>query len=251
MWEAQFGDFANAAQVYIDQFISSAETKWNLLAGLVLLLPRGLEGTGPEHASARLERYLANAATDNYQVVNPTEPTQIFHLLRRQVKRRIRNPLIVMATKSLQRQVKAVSSLKSLTEGSFRKIIPDTDCQADKVHRILFCTGKIYYDLLQERQQRNIETFAIVRLEQLYPLAEKDLASALAPYPKNIPLLWIQEEPLNMGAYSFIRLRFGDFLSQHWLFDKVGRPISDTPATGSASSHKLEQSLLFKAVFDN
>ena len=251
VWEAQFGDFANAAQVYIDQFISSAETKWNLLSGLVLLLPHGLEGTGPEHASARLERYLANAATDNYQVVNPTEPAQIFHLLRRQVKRRIRKPLIVMAPKSLLRHAKAVSSLKSLAEGSFRKIIPDPDCHADKVDRILLCTGKIYYDLLQERQQRNIETFAIVRLEQLYPLAEKDLASALAPYPINIPLLWVQEEPLNMGAYSFIRLRFGDFLCQYWLFDKVGRPISATPATGSASSHKLEQSLLFKAVFDD
>ncbi len=251
VWEAQFGDFANAAQVYIDQFISSAETKWNLLSGLVLLLPHGLEGTGPEHASARLERYLANAATDNYQVVNPTEPTQIFHLLRRQVKRRIRKPLIVMAPKSLLRHAKAVSPLKSFAEGSFRKIIPDHDVRAEEVERILLCTGKIYYDLLQERQQRNIETVAIVRLEQLYPLAEESLALALAPYPKNIALVWVQEEPLNMGAYSFIRLRFGDFLSQHWLFDKVGRPISATPATGSASSHKLEQSLLFKAVFDD
>ncbi len=251
VWEAQFGDFANAAQVYIDQFISSAETKWNLLSGLVLLLPHGLEGTGPEHASARLERFLANAATDNYQVVNPTEPAQIFHLLRRQVKRRIRKPLIVMAPKSLLRHAKAVSPLKSLAEDGFRKIIPDNDCRADKVDKILLCTGKIYYDLLKERQQRNIDTTAIVRLEQLYPLAEDALISALGPYPRNIPLLWVQEEPLNMGAYSFIRLRFGNFFSQNWLFDKVGRPISATPATGSASSHKLEQSLLFKAVFDD
>lgn len=249
VWEAQFGDFANAAQVYIDQFISSAETKWNLLSGLVLLLPHGLEGTGPEHASARLERYLANAATDNYQVVNPTEPAQLFHLLRRQVKRRIRKPLIVMAPKSLLRHPKAISSLQSLAEGSFQKILPDKDFPAEQIDKIILCTGKIYYELLQERQQRNIETTAIVRLEQLYPLTAEELASALAPYPRNISLLWVQEEPLNMGAYSFIRLRFGDFFCQHWVFDKVGRPTSATPATGSASSHKLEQSLLLKAVF--
>jgi 2-oxoglutarate dehydrogenase E1 component len=251
VWEAQFGDFANVAQVYIDQFISSAETKWNLLSGLVLLLPHGLEGTGPEHASARLERYLANAATDNYQVVNPTEPAQIFHLLRRQVMRPIRKPLIVMSPKSLLRHPKAVSPLKSLTEGTFRKIIPDDDVKAEDVKRILLCTGKIYYDLLKERQERNLDSVAIVRLEQLYPLAKETLAAALAAYPKNIPLLWVQEEPLNMGAYSFIRLRFGEFFSRHWTFDKVGRPISATPATGSAASHKLEQYLLFKAVFDD
>ena len=251
VWEAQFGDFANVAQVYIDQFISSAETKWNLLSGLVLLLPHGLEGTGPEHASARLERYLANAATDNYQVVNPTEPAQIFHLLRRQVKRRIRKPLIVMAPKSLLRHPQAISSLQSLAEGGFRKIIPDNAVPAEKIDRIILCTGKIYYELLHERQERKIETTAIVRLEQLYPLTEEELLSALAPYPKNIPLLWVQEEPLNMGAYPFIRLRFSEFICQHWDFDKVGRPTSATPATGSGSSHKLEQSLLLQAVFDN
>lgn len=251
VWEAQFGDFANAAQVYIDQFISSAETKWNLLSGLVLLLPHGLEGTGPEHASARLERYLANAATDNYQVVNPTEPAQIFHLLRRQVKRRIRKPLIVMAPKSLLRHPQAISSLQSLAEGSFKKILPDNDLQAEKIDRIILCTGKIYYELLHERKKRKIETTAIVRLEQLYPLSEDELASALAPYPQNIPLLWVQEEPLNMGAYPFIRLRFSEFICQHWGFDKVGRPTSATPATGSASSHKLEQSRLLQAVFND
>ncbi len=251
VWEAQFGDFANVAQVYIDQFISSAETKWNMLSGLVLLLPHGLEGTGPEHASARLERYLANAATDNYQVVNPTEPAQIFHLLRRQVLRPIRKPLIVMSPKSLLRHPQAVSPLQSLVEGSFRKIIPDDSVKAEAVERILLCTGKIYYDLLKERQDRNLNSIAIVRLEQLYPLAKETLGEALAPYPKNIPVIWVQEEPLNMGAYSFIRLRFSEFICQHWTFDKVGRPTSATPATGSASSHKLEQSLLFKAVFDD
>lgn len=250
VWEAQFGDFANAAQVYIDQFISSAETKWNLLSGLVLLLPHGLEGTGPEHASARLERYLANAATDNYQVVNPTEPAQIFHLLRRQVMRRIRKPLIVMSPKSLLRHPDAISPLESLAEGGFRKIIVDTECHPDKVERILLCTGKIYYDLLKERQERELDTVAIVRLEQLYPLAEETLAAALDIYPQKTRLLWVQEEPLNMGAYSFIRLRFGDMLSSRWSFDRVGRPKSATPATGSASSHKLEQSLILQEVFE-
>ncbi len=251
IWEAQFGDFANAAQVYIDQFIASAETKWNLLSGLVLLLPHGLEGTGPEHASARLERYLSLAATDNYQVVYPTEPAQIFHLLRRQVMRRIRKPLIVMSPKSLLRHPGAVSPLETLGSGTFRKIIGDDQVAAEKVRRILLCTGKIYYDLLQDRQERKLTDVAIVRLEQLYPLPEKTLFEALAPYPKGIPLIWVQEEPLNMGAYPFIRLRFGDLLKEHWSFDKVGRPESATPATGSAASHKLEQTLLLKQAFEN
>lgn len=251
VWEAQFGDFANVAQVYIDQFISSAETKWNLLSGLVLLLPHGLEGTGPEHASARLERYLANAATDNYQVVSPTEPAQIFHLFRRQALRRIRKPLIVMSPKSLLRHPKAVSALENFTEGTFQKIIADNAVNPQEVERIFLCTGKIYYELLQEREQRKMENVAIVRLEQLYPLSEEMLATALAIYPKNIPLIWVQEEPLNMGAYSFLRLRFGKFFSGHWLFGRVGRPTSATPATGSASSHKLEQSRLFNEVFAN
>ncbi len=252
VWEAQFGDFANVAQVYIDQFISSAETKWNLLSGLILLLPHGLEGTGPEHASARLERYLANTATDNYQVVNPTEPAQFFHLLRRQVMRRIRKPLIVMSPKNLLRHPEAVSPLESLTEGGFRKIIGDEEVNGNDVRKILLCTGKIYYDLVRERRERNLDdTVAIIRVEQLYPLASETLVSSLEPYPKNIPLLWVQEEPLNMGAYSYMRLRFGDVLAGSWSFGKVGRPRSATPATGSAASHKLEQSLLFTEVFES
>jgi 2-oxoglutarate dehydrogenase E1 component len=249
VWEAQFGDFANAAQVYIDQFIASAETKWNLLSGLVLLLPHGLEGTGPEHASARLERYLSLAATDSYQVVYPTEPAQIFHLLRRQVLRRIRKPLIVMSPKSLLRHPGAVSSLEALATGAFRKIIPDKDVTAKKVRQILLCTGKIYYDLLQGRQERKLTDVAIVRIEQLYPLSGELLLQALALYPKGIGLRWVQEEPLNMGAYPFVRLKFGDLLREHWSFDEVGRPESATPATGSAASHKLEQQLLINRAF--
>jgi 2-oxoglutarate dehydrogenase E1 component len=246
VWEAQFGDFANAAQVYIDQFIASAETKWNLLSGIVLLLPHGLEGTGPEHASARMERFLAMAATDNYQVVSPTEPAQFFHLLRRQVMRKIRKPLIVMAPKSLLRHPVAVSPLASLTTGTFRKIILDEEVVAQDVRRILLCTGKIYFDLLHARQEKDI---AIVRLEQLYPLPPETLITALSLYPKGIPLIWVQEEPLNMGAYPFLRQKFGDLLRKHWAVDKVGRPESATPATGSAASHKLEQTLLINQAF--
>ncbi len=249
IWEAQFGDFANAAQVYIDQFISSAEAKWNLLSGLVLLLPHGLEGTGPEHASARLERYLANAASDNYQVVCPTEPAQIFHLLRRQVLRRIRKPLIVMSPKSMLRHPDAVSPLASLAEGHFQKILGDQVVIPEKVERILLCSGKIYYELLRARRERELDRVAIVRVEQLYPLSEEALKAVLDLYPKKIPLLWVQEEPLNMGAYPYIRLRFGDFFNRHWVFDRVGRPISPSPATGSASSHKLEQSRLIAKIF--
>ena len=249
IWEAQFGDFANAAQVYIDQFIASAETKWNLLSGLVLLLPHGLEGTGPEHASARLERYLALAATDNYQVVYPTEPAQIFHLLRRQVIRRIRKPLIIMSPKSLLRHPNATSSLEALATGAFRKIIPDGSVAARKVKQILLCTGKVYYDLLHGRQERKLTDVAIVRIEQLYPLQGETLMQALSHYPKGIPLTWVQEEPLNMGAYPFIRLNFGDLLGEHWLFEKVGRTESATPATGSAASHKFEQQLLINKAF--
>lgn len=251
IWEAQFGDFANAAQVYIDQFIASAETKWNLLSGLVLLLPHGLEGTGPEHASARLERYLALAATDNYQVVSPTEPAQIFHLLRRQVLRLIRKPLIVMSPKSLLRHPAAVSPHSSLTTGGFRKIIGDDAVAAQDVRKILLCTGKVYYDLLSGRQARGLSDVAIVRIEQLYPLPGEALVAAFARYPRQIPLIWVQEEPLNMGAYPFIRLKYGELLREHWQFDKVGRPESATPATGSAASHKLEQTLLINQAFDN
>ncbi|KAB2887512.1 MAG: 2-oxoglutarate dehydrogenase E1 component [Desulfobulbaceae bacterium] len=249
IWEAQFGDFANVAQVYIDQFIASAETKWNLLSGLVLLLPHGLEGTGPEHASARLERYLALAATDNYQVVYPTEPAQIFHLLRRQVLRKIRKPLIVMAPKSLLRHPEAVSPFSALATGSFRRIIADETVAREDVQQVLLCTGKIYFDLLQGRKERELNNVAIVRIEQLYPLPEATLLATLRQYPENIPLIWVQEEPLNMGAYPFMCLRFGNVLGSLWHFDKVGRPESATPATGSAASHRLEQKRLIDQAF--
>jgi 2-oxoglutarate dehydrogenase E1 component len=189
------------------------------------------------------------AATDNYQVVSPTEPAQIFHLLRRQVLRRIRKPLIVMSPKSLLRHPEAVSPLAALTTGTFHKILTDPAVEPENVRHILLCTGKVYYDLVHGRKERDLTDVAIVRLEQLYPLPEVTLMTALSRYPRGIPLTWVQEEPLNMGAYTFLRLRFGDLLREHWQFDKVGRPESATPATGSAASHKLEQTLLIHQAF--
>ncbi len=249
IWEAQFGDFANVAQVYIDQFIASGEAKWGILSGVVLLLPHGLEGTGPEHASARLERYLSLAATDNYLVVYPTTPAQIFHLLRRQAKRTIRKPLVVMSPKSMLRHPAATSDIKALAAGGFRKIIPDESADPENVTHVMLCTGKIYYDLIAEREKRDARDVAVVRVEQLYPLLPEELTDALAVYPDGIPLTWVQEEPLNMGAGPFVRLKFESHLRARWAFDAVGRPEAATPATGSAASHKLEQQIIIETAF--
>jgi 2-oxoglutarate dehydrogenase E1 component len=249
IWEAQFGDFANVAQVYIDQFIASGEAKWGILSGIVLLLPHGLEGTGPEHASARLERYLALAALDNYLVVCPTTPAQLFHLLRRQAKRRIRKPLVVMSPKSMLRHPMAVSSIEELATGEFKKIIVDTTVDTSRVDHILLCTGKIYYDLVAKREEVKDDKTAVVRIEQLYPLLPETLISALSVYPKGVLLTWVQEEPLNMGSNSFVRLKFEPALREHWAFKTVGRPEAATPATGSAASHKLEQTMIIESAF--
>lgn len=250
IWEAQFGDFANVAQVYIDQFLASAEAKWNILSGLVLMLPHGLEGTGPEHASARLERYLSLAAMDNYLVVYPTTPAQIFHLLRRQAKRTIRKPLVVMSPKSMLRHPQATSAVSDLSNGGFQKFIHDAQAAPSDVTHVMLCAGKIYYDLLAEREARKDTRTAIVRIEQLYPLASDTLLKELSRYPEDIPLTWVQEEPLNMGGGPFFRLKFEIKLRDRWHFSTVGRPEAATPATGSAASHKLEQERLIAAAFD-
>ena len=244
IWEAQFGDFANAGQVIIDQFIASGEDKWRRLSGLVMLLPHGFEGSGPEHSSARLERYLQLCAEDNMQVVYPTTPAQMFHLLRRQVLRPWRKPLIVMTPKSLLRHPKAVSSLSELATGTFQRVIPDPD--ADGATRVILCSGKVYYDLLAERGDNR--GTAIVRLEQLYPLSERELSAALAPYAADAPVVWVQEEPENMGAWRNLRVQFGTQLLGH-PFSGVYRPASASPATGSGSAHKLEQKDLMRAAF--
>jgi 2-oxoglutarate dehydrogenase E1 component len=249
LWEAQFGDFVNVAQPIIDQFISSAEAKWGMLSGLVLLLPHGFEGMGPEHSSARLERFLQLAAEDNLQIANPTTPAQLFHLLRRQVWRHWRKPLVVMSPKSLLRHPACVSELDELTEGAFQPVLSDPN-QPDpaKVNRVLFCCGKVYYDLEAERHRLERDDVAILRLEQPYPLPASSLAGAMNRFSPEAALIWVQEEPANMGVWPYLRYRFGERLLGRQLLG-VCRPEAPSPATGSAASHKLELCLLLEQVF--
>jgi len=249
MWEAQFGDFVNAGQVIVDQFLTSAEEKWRRLSGLVLLLPHGFEGQGPEHSSARLERFLELAVNDNIQVVNPTTPAQLFHLLRRQVLRRWRKPLVVMTPKSLLRHPKVVSPLDELTGGGFARIVADPVVPPARAAAILLCSGKVYYDLAAKRDELPRPDVAIVRLEQLYPLRDEQLREALAPYPPSARVVWVQEEPANMGAWRYLLARFGDRLAGRPL-SAVCRPASASPATGWAALHRSEQQHLLKAAFD-
>jgi 2-oxoglutarate dehydrogenase E1 component len=251
LWEAQFGDFVNAAQVIVDQFIVSAEKKWGHLSGLVLLLPHGLEGMGPEHSSARPERFLRQAAEDNIQVANPTTPAQYFHLLRRQALRRWRKPLVVLTPKSLLRHPKSVSALDELAEGHFQRIIPDElpDSAAAKIQRVLLCSGKIYFELAEQREKSKRDDVAILRVEQFYPLSDELLQSALAKYADGTPVIWVQEEPENMGAWYYFRVRFGDRLFGRWPFAGISRPASASPASGSAKAHKREQAAVIAKAF--
>jgi 2-oxoglutarate dehydrogenase E1 component len=250
MWEAQFGDFVNVAQVVIDQFIVSAEEKWNRLSGLVMLLPHGFEGQGPEHSSARLERFLALTAKDNIQVVQPTTPAQLFHCLRRQVLRVWRKPLVVMTPKSLLRNPACVSSMDDLVQGTFQRVIPDASAVAGRdIRRILLCSGKVAYELEKRRQELGRHDVAIVRVEQLYPLPRRSLEAALAEYNAGTPAVWVQEEPENMGAWRFFRIHFGEKLLDRFPFPGVCRHSAASPATGSKKSHDLEQNELLTAAF--
>jgi len=249
LWEAQFGDFANAAQVIIDQFIASAEEKWSRLSGLVMLLPHGYEGQGPEHSSARLERYLQLCAEDNMQVVYPTTPAQIFHLLRRQVVRPYRKPLVVMAPKSLLRHPRATSTLAEVARGKFLRVIGDHEVEPKGVKRILLTSGKVYYDLLAEREKRGADDVAIVRLEQLYPLHLAPLAEALEPFPAGVPVYYVQEEAENNGAWHHLLVRFGHELLGR-PFSGVHRAAAASPSTGSGAAHKLEQADLMRRAFE-
>jgi 2-oxoglutarate dehydrogenase E1 component len=249
-WEAQFGDFANVAQVIIDQFIVSAEDKWKRLSGLVLLLPHGYEGQGPEHSSARLERWLALSAEDNIQVTYPTTPAQYYHLLRRQVLRPFRKPLVVMTPKSLLRHPDVVSPLDEFATGKFQRLIPDDSRLApQKITRILLCAGKIYYDLRKQRQEKGREDVAIIRLEQLYPLRRDFLEREIARYPESSPVFWVQEEPENMGAWRFMRVNFGDMMFDR-PFNVISRPTEASPATGSSNSHKKEQEEILRRALE-
>ena len=249
VWEAQFGDFVNAAQVIVDQFIASGEDKWGRLSGLVMLLPHGFEGQGPEHSSARLERFLQLAAEDNMQVVNPTTPAQIFHVLRRQVVRPWRKPLVVMSPKSLLRHPRVKSALDELSGGVFRRILVDPVENPRAVKKLILCSGKVYYDLLAAKESGGFEDAALVRFEQLYPLSGYALSEALAPFPANAPAVWVQEEPENMGAWLYLRARFLHKLPDGRPFAGVFRHASASPATGSAGSHKMEQQQLIDEAF--
>jgi len=251
IWEAQFGDFVNVAQVIIDQFISSAEDKWKRLSGLVMLLPHGFEGQGPEHSSARLERFLQQAAEDNIQIANASTPAQYFHLLRRQTLRKWKKPLIVMTPKSLLRHKDAVSPIAELTGGKFHEVLSESgNIDLGKVRRILLCSGKVYYDLAGYRDEQKITDVAILRVEQLYPFPTEQLSAALAAYPKNSSVVWVQEEPANMGAWGFLRYRFGDRLLGQYPLKGISRPESASPATGSGTSHKIEQQAILKQAFE-
>ena len=250
IWEAQFGDFANSAQVIIDQFISSCEDKWHRLSGLAVFLPHAFEGQGPEHSSARLERWLGLCAEDNMTICNLTTPAQIFHALRRHMLRAIRKPLVVMTPKSLLRRAEAVSDVEALASGGFQRLIVDAEVSdATRVRRVLLCTGKVYYDLLQARETLEMDHVAIHRLEQLYPLRQAEMAALFEGYAPDVPVVWVQEEPENMGAWPYMRLRFGDQIHGHPL-SSVTRPESASPATGSAASHRMEQDLLMEQAFE-
>ena len=248
LWEAQFGDFSNGAQTIIDQFIVSAESKWQRPSGIVLLLPHGYEGQGPEHSSARLERFLQACAEDNIQVCNLTTAAQYFHVLRRQMKRNFIKPLIIMTPKSLLRAEFASSRAEEFTSGRFEEILASPKVgPAEKMKRVILCSGKVYYDLLKYRTEEKISNATIIRVEQLYPLAEKKLRAMLKPFPKSIKLVWCQEESQNMGAWSFMEPRLRRLFSREIAY--AGRNASASPAVGALAVHKREQACLIAEAF--
>jgi 2-oxoglutarate dehydrogenase E1 component len=245
LWEAQFGDFANGAQVIIDQFLACSTSKWQRDSGLVLLLPHGYEGQGPEHSSARLERFLQLCGEDNMQVGNVTTPAQYFHLLRRQMKRPFRKPFVLMTPKSLLRHKRAVSPVEELTRGSFREVLDDPDADPARVRRVLLCSGKVYYDLFERRAEEGRADVALVRVEQFYPFPVEPLRRVLERYRKAKEWVWVQEESLNMGAWTFMESRLRAMgLSPRY----VGRDTSASPATGSLKVHQREQQELVQAA---
>ncbi len=247
IWEAQFGDFVNGAQIMIDQFITSAETKWQRSNGLVMLLPHGYEGQGPEHSSARIERFMEACADDNIQVANCTTPANFFHLLRRQLKRDFRKPLVVFTPKSLLRSPQCVSKLEEFTEGKFHEVIDDAYVKAADVKRVLYCSGKIYYDLLEKQKADNRKDVAIVRVEQLYPTPYEQLDAVRTKYKKATEHVWVQEEPENMGAWPYIARKFR---KSEFNFDVVSRKESSSTATGYAKQHITQQLFVVGQAFE-
>jgi 2-oxoglutarate dehydrogenase E1 component len=251
IWEGQFGDFANGAQVVIDQFIASGEAKWGRACGLVMLLPHGYEGQGPEHSSARPERFMQLCAEMNMEVCVPTTAAQVFHMLRRQALRMQRKPLIVMSPKSLLRHKDACSSLDELANGEFQRVIGEVDAiDAKKVKRVVLCCGKVYYDLVAARREKKITDIAIVRLEQLYPFPKDSLEKELAKYPKATEVVWCQEEPRNQGAWYWIASRhhLDSQLGSKQKMLLVSRPASSSPAVGYLAKHNEQQKALIESA---
>ena len=244
VWEAQFGDFNNMAQAIIDQYISSAEEKWGLMNGITLLLPHGYEGQGPEHSSARMERFLALSVNNNMQVVNATTPANFYHVLRRQMHRNFRVPLVIFTPKSLLRHNRAVSSLEELAGGKFHEVIDDPDVDTEQVKRVVFCSGKIYYDLLERKEHFGARDIALVRLEQLYPFPKEQVQQIINQYSNTLMWIWVQEEPENMGAWKFIRDQF-EGIHLHG----VTRQPSASPAVGLFSLHQTEQNEILGKIF--
>lgn len=244
VWEAQFGDFGNGAQIIIDQYLSSAEDKWRRMNGIVMLLPHGYEGQGAEHSSARMERFLSLCAENNMQVVNCTTPASFFHVLRRQLKREFRKPLVVFTPKSLLRHPRCVSPIEDFTGGAFQEVIDDAVADPADVTRLLFCSGKIYYELLERKEREKRTDTAVIRMEQLYPFPDRQVDSVLSKYNNASDIRWVQEEPENMGAWSYL-LRIGRGLK--WKY--AGRPENASPATGSHKAHEKQQQALLDSLF--
>ena len=250
IWEAQFGDFVNGAQVVIDQFIASGEVKWGRVNGITLMLPHGYEGQGPEHSSARLERFMQLSADTNMQVVQPTTSSQIFHVLRRQMVRNLRKPLIIMTPKSLLRNKDATSPLSEFTKGSFQTVIPDSGAlKVDKVKRVIACSGKVYYDLAKKREEKGTDDVAILRVEQLYPFPHKAFATELKKYPNLADIMWCQDEPQNQGAWFFVQHYIHENMSEGQKLGYSGRAASASPAVGYSHLHQEQQKALVDGAF--
>jgi len=251
IWEAQFGDFVNGAQVVIDQFIVSGEAKWGRQSGLTLMLPHGYEGQGPEHSSARIERFLQLCADNNIQAVQPTSASQIFHLLRRQMIRKFRKPLVIFTPKSLLRNKDASSPLSDLAKGRFQPIIGEVDdaVNAANVKRVLVCSGKVYYDLVNGRREREDKTTAIVRVEQLYPFAHKTFETELKKYPKATEVVWVQDEPQNQGPWYYVQHHLYENMTEGQKLGYSGRPASASPAVGYLAKHQEQQKALVEQAF--
>ncbi len=250
IWEAQFGDFVNGAQVVIDQFIASGEVKWGRVNGITMMLPHGYEGQGPEHSSARLERFMQLSADTNMQIVQPTTASQIFHILRRQMVRNLRKPLVIMTPKSLLRAKDAASPLSEFTKGSFQTVIPENkDLKADKVKRLVVCSGKVYYDLVRKREERGSEDVAILRVEQLYPFPHKAFSTEIKRYPNAVDIVWCQDEPQNQGAWFFVQHYIHENMLEGQKLGYSGRAASASPAVGYSHLHQEQQKALVDGAF--